>query len=149
MKKLTILFATALCGLVFMSTRNNNDTDLENSLRGVWELKHQTMYENDLVSDTIYNLNGYRQVKVYSKGHVMWTRYDATDSNDWFGYGTYVVKDGMLIEYIEYGSKQMMKALDTIREFRFRLEMDDDTYSQIAFDDQGNLTFSENYVKIE
>ncbi|MDC7997716.1 hypothetical protein [Gilvibacter sediminis] len=149
MKKLTILFATALCGLVFMSTRTNNDTDLEKSLRGVWELKHQTMYENDLVTDTIYNLNGYRQVKIYSKGHIMWTRFDATDSNDWFGYGTYEVKDGMLIEYIEYGSKEMMKALDTIREFSFRLDMDNDTYSQIAYDDQGNLTFAENYVKIE
>ena len=149
MKKVSLLLATAICALVFMAAYENEDAKLEESLRGVWELKHQTFYENNMVADTMFNLNGYRQVKMYSKGHIMWTRYDATDTNDWFGYGTYEIKDGMLIEYIEYGSKQMMTALDTIRQFEFRLVMDDDTFSQVALDAEGNYDFAENYIKLE
>ena len=149
MKKVSILLATVICAAVFMATNKNEDAKLEESLRGVWESKHQTFYESNMVTDTMYNLNGYRQVKMYSKGHIMWTRYDATDTNDWFGYGTYEVKDGMLIEYIEYGSKEMMRALDTVRQFEFRLLMDNNTFSQVAYDDEGNATFAENYVKIE
>ena len=149
MKKVSLLLATAICALVFMAAFENEDAKLEESLRGVWELKHQTFYENNMVADTMFNLNGYRQVKMYSKGHIMWTRYDATDTNDWFGYGTYEIKDGMLIEYIEYGSKQMMTALDTIRQFEFRLVMDDDTFSQVALDAEGNYDFAENYIKLE
>lgn len=149
MKKVTILLATAVCATLFMAALNNEDAELEKSLRGVWELKHQTFYENDVATDTMYNLNSYRQLKMYSKGHIMWTRYDPTDNNDWFGYGTYEIKEGMLIEYIEYGSKEMMKALDTVREFRFRLEMDENTYSQVALNEDGSANFSEDYIKLE
>ena len=70
MKKVSILLATMICGAVFMATNKNEDAKLEESLRGVWELKHQTFYESNMVTDTMYNLNGYRQVKMYSKGHI-------------------------------------------------------------------------------
>ena len=132
-----------------MASYTNEDVKMEQALTGVWELKHQTFYDNNLVTDTMFNLNGYRQVKMYGKGHVMWTRYDATDTNDWFGYGTYEVKDGMLIEYIEYGSKEMMKALDTVRQFEFRLLIDNNTFSQVALNEEGDYDFAENYNKLE
>ncbi|MBQ0735552.1 hypothetical protein [Aquimarina celericrescens] len=119
------------------------------NLEGVWELKHQFLYENNQVSDTVVNQNGYRQVKMYSKGKVMWTRFDPMDNNEWFGYGTYTVKDGMLEERLEYASGPMMKIVDTTQVFKFELVMSKDSYQQIDFDQEGQYSQSENYEKIK
>jgi hypothetical protein len=43
----------------------------------------------------------------------------------------------------------MMQALDTMRVFEFKLDLKEDTYSQISMDQDGNPTFSENYVRID
>ena len=112
-------------------------------------MEHQYIYENNEILDTIYNLNGYRQVKIYSKGKVMWSRYNPTDSNEWFGYGTYDVVDGVLEERLEYASNAMMKIVDTVQVFRFQLQLDKNTYSQISFDNDGKMYNSENYKRIE
>ncbi len=119
------------------------------NLEGVWELQHQFLYnENNQVSDTILNQNGYRQIKMYSKGKVMWTRFDPKDSNEWFGYGTYTIKEGMLEERLEYASGPMMKIVDTIQVFKFELVIDKDSYQQIDLDEEGHYSQSENYTKI-
>ena len=34
-------------------------------------------------------------------------------------------------------------------QFRFRLVLDDNSYSQITLDEEGNPTFSENYKRID
>ena len=99
--------------------------------------------------DTLYNLNGYRQVKIYSKGKVMWTRFNPNDQNEWYGYGSYEIKDGYLQEQLEYASNEMMKIVDTVQVFRFQLEFGKDTYSQITLDADGNKYNSENYKRIE
>jgi hypothetical protein len=42
-----------------------------------------------------------------------------------------------------------MAALDTMRIFTFELQLKDETYSQITVDEDGNRTFSENYLRID
>lgn len=149
MKKITLLACCLLCGLIFISATYNESSPTAKSLEGVWELKHQFIFENNEILDTMYNLNGYRQVKMYSKGKVMWSRYNPTDTNEWFGYGTYHVVDGMLEERLEYASNSMMQIIDTVQVFRFELEMEKNSYSQISLDEKGNRYDSENYERIE
>ena len=149
MKKLVVIAFSMLLAVVFIAASTTEDDQKENSLEGVWEMEHQYIYENNEILDTLYNLNGYRQVKVYSKGKVMWSRYNPTDTNEWFGYGTYEVKDGILEERLEYASQAMMKIVDTVQVFRFELKLGKDTYSQISFDNDGNKYNSENYTRIE
>lgn len=149
MKKLALLALSILLAVVFIAASTNEDIQNEYTLEGVWEMKHQYIYENNEILDTLFNLNGARQVKMYSKGKVMWSRFDPTDTNEWFGYGTYEVKDGILEERLEYASQSMMKIVDTVQVFRFELKLKKDTYSQISFDNDGNKYNSENYTRIE
>ncbi len=149
MKKLAVIAFSILLAVIFIAASTTEGNQNEYTLEGVWEMKHQYIYENNEILDTLYNLNGYRQVKVYSKGKVMWSRYNPTDTNEWFGYGTYEVKDGILEERLEYASQAMMKIVDTVQVFRFELKLTKDTYSQISFDNDGNKYNSENYTRIE
>ena len=149
MKPLVVFGCCLLALGLFTSATYQPPTSDTYSLEGVWELQHQFIYENNEVQDTLYNLNGYRQVKVYSKGKVMWTRFNPSDTNEWFGYGTYRINDGMLEERLEYASNAMMQIVDTVQVFRFELEMGNNTYSQISYDSDGNKYNSENYSRIE
>ncbi|MEZ4779752.1 MAG: hypothetical protein R2786_10260 [Flavobacteriaceae bacterium] len=149
MKKFALLAFSLVLALLSISAIETDSIQSNYSLEGVWEMEHQYIYENNEILDTIYNLNGYRQVKMYSKGKVMWSRYNPTDTNEWFGYGTYHVKDGILEEQLEYASNEMMKIVDTVQVFRFELKIDKDSYSQISFDNDGKKYNSENYKRIE
>ena len=149
MKKLSLIAFCLVCAVVFISTTKKPDPINVHSLEGVWELKHQYIFENNEILDTMYNLNGYRQIKIYSRGKVMWSRYNPTDTNEWFGYGSYHLVDGYLEERLEYASNSMMQIVDTVQVFRFELEMGDNTYSQISLDGNGNRYNSENYTRIE
>ena len=149
MKKISLVASCLLIALVFISATKKESSPTAQSLEGVWELKHQFIFENNEILDTMYNLNGYRQVKMYSKGKVMWSRYNPTDTNEWFGYGSYSVVDGMLEERLEYASNSMMQIIDTVQVFRFELEMEKNSYSQISFDEKGRKYNSENYDRIE
>jgi hypothetical protein len=148
MKTLWITLFYLMSATLFLSDgklENENKT----SLQGVWELVNQQMYENGAVSEVLENENGYRQVKMYSKGKVMWTRNDPSDSNEWFGYGTYTVKDGILEERLEYASGPMMKIVDTTQVFRFELIMDKNSYQQISINSEGLATDGESYKRLE
>jgi len=133
---------------LFMSD-GRTELEREEKLEGVWELVNQQLYENGEVSEVLENENGYRQVKMYSKGKVMWTRNDPSDSNEWFGYGTYTVKDGILEERLEYASGPMMKIVDTTQVFKFELIIDKNSYQQISINDEGLATEGESYMRIE
>ncbi|MDC6384742.1 hypothetical protein D2V93_01655 [Flagellimonas taeanensis] len=119
------------------------------SIEGTWELQSFYSYDGRNVVDTIEKSDGYRQVKMYSKEKIMWTRYVPDDPNGRFGYGSYRTTDSSLIEIIEYGDDEMMKALDTMRNFTFELLLTEDSFSQITVDNDGNRTFSENYRRID
>ncbi|MBO0322322.1 hypothetical protein J0X14_08445 [Muricauda sp. CAU 1633] len=120
------------------------------SIEGTWELISFYSYDDGVnVSDTMPKAEGYRQVKMYYNGKVMWSRYVPNDNNGRFGYGSYYITDDELHETIIYGDAEMMKALDTLTEFVFELDLQSDTYSQITVDEEGNKTFSENYRRID
>ncbi|MEL6812131.1 MAG: hypothetical protein AAFP76_12430 [Bacteroidota bacterium] len=151
MRKTSLIICSLLGAVILVAATKKEAPQNKISLEGVWELKHQFLYENNEVLDTMYNLNGYRQVKMYSKNKVMWSRFSPVDTNEWFGYGTYRIVDGMLEERLEYASDAMMRIVDTVQVFRFELEMtrDKKSYSQISLDAQGNRYNSENYDRIE
>lgn len=119
------------------------------SIEGTWKLESFYFYNDNKVTDTVPTQDGYRQMKMYYNGKIMWSRTDPKDTIGRFGYGSYVITETELIETIEYGDYQMMMALDTIRNFTFELKLTDTHYSQISVDDHGYRTFSENYVRID
>ncbi len=146
-----------LLGLVFLmlilvSSTEFTSSKLQtnaNSLEGTWELVNRFNYDEGNVTDTLLNTNGYRQIKIYSKGKVMWTRHSPDDPNEWFGYGSYTSTADELEERLEYGSATMMSIQDTVRIFKFELHLYKDSFSQISLDEQGSPTFSENYKRID
>ncbi len=149
MKKICLITCCLIAAIILIAAVEKDAPQNTYTLEGVWELKHQYIFENNEILDTLYNLDGYRQVKMYSKGKVMWSRFNPTDTNEWFGYGTYRVVDGFLEERLEYASNTMMQIVDTVQVFRFELEMDENSYSQISLDDKGFRYNSENYDRIE
>lgn len=146
-----------LIGLVFLMLILVSSTEFTsakqqtnaNSLEGTWELVNRFNYDQGNVTDTLLNLNGYRQIKIYSKGKVMWTRHSPDDPNEWFGYGSYTNTADELEERLEYGSASMMSIQDTIQVFKFELHLYDDSFSQITLDESGSPTSSENYKRID
>lgn len=146
-----------LLGLVFLMLILVSATELtssklqtnENSLEGTWELVNRYNYDQGNVTDTLLNVNGYRQIKIYSKGKVMWTRHSPDDPNEWFGYGSYKNTEDSLEERLEFGSATMMAIQDTVQVFEFELHLYKDSYSQITLDDSGSPTSSENYKRID
>lgn len=135
--------------LVSLTSITSSKLQNENSLEGTWELINRYNYDESGVSDTLLNVNGYRQIKIYSKGKVMWTRYAPDDPSEWFGYGSYTIAQNELQERLEYGSAAMMGVMDTVKVFKFELVLDRESYSQITLDDDGNRVYAENYKRID
>ncbi len=134
--------------LVFAATIISSKPSPMHSMQGVWELQSFCNWNGDIV-DTVAKAEGYRQVKIYYNGKIMWSRWVPGDKQGRFGYGSYKITDTDLIETIEYGDLEMMQALDTLRVFTFELDLKDNKYSQITLDQEGNPTFSENYIRID
>ena len=147
MKKL-IGLAVLLIGFIIVISWGTSEPPAMHTIEGTWELQHFYFYENNEVSDTVTLAEGYRQVKMYYNGNIMWSRTNV-DSVGRFGYGTYTITEDELIEVIEYGDIQMMRALDTLTQFTFELQLTNDAYSQIFIDGEGNREFSENYKRID
>ena len=153
-----------ILGLVFLivilvtaTGVTTTEPDTMHTIEGTWELQNFYNYDGENITDTVPLAEGYRQVKMYYNGKIMWSRTTISDSNEpdgndvvgRFGYGTYRITDDELIETIEYGDVGMMRALDTMRVFTFELILKDDYFSQIAFEEDGSRTFSENYKRID
>ncbi len=145
--KLSLALVLMISVTALISSRPQ--TQAENSLEGTWELINRYNWGDGFVLDTLPNTNGYRQIKIYSKGKVMWTRFSPDDPSEWFGYGSYTNTENELEERLEYGSKTMMGIQDTVKVFSFELQLDKDNYSQITVDEDGKRTFSENYRRID
>ena len=106
-------------------------------------------YDEGEVTDTVSLQDGYRQIKMFYDGKVMWTRYVPKDSVEWFGYGTYITTDTTLTEVLEYMSASMRRIANANMEWNMKLEMGKDRYSQIFTDSEGNPISSENYKRID
>ena len=50
------------------------------TLEGTWELVSFYNYDANKIKDTVPTTEGYRQIKMYYNGKVMWTRYVPKDS---------------------------------------------------------------------
>ncbi len=148
MKKLLGL-ALLLTVFFAVTSSTTNAPDAMHTMEGTWELQSFYNYEGQNVSDTIPVAEGYRQVKMYYNGRVMWSRIDPRAPIGRFGFGTYRITDKELIETIEFGDAEFMKALDTMRIFTFDLILKDDTYSQVSIDENGIPYFAENYLRID
>jgi len=121
------------------------------TLQGVWELVSFFNYDDSgNVTDTLKASETNKQVKIYTESKIMWSRFNISDTIDWFGYGSYVTTDTSLTETIEYGSKSMNRAIeDQQNVFDFKLILAEETYSQITIDEDGDPFFAENYRRIE
>lgn len=135
--------------MVSATKYTTEDKSSMHTIEGTWELQNYYQYDGQKIIDTTPTSEGFRQVKMYYNGKIMWSRTSSAEIAGRFGYGTYKIKPDTLIEQIEYGDGQMMKALDTIRQFTFELILDNETYSQIQIDEFGNRVFSENYKRID
>lgn len=153
----TILLLLVMSFFLFSCKNNSESTEksiIETSnrshhLTGVWELVSFYNYKDNKVRDTIKVLQTNKQIKMYSSSKVMWSRLRASDSLDWFGYGNYVIEDGSLIEVLDYGSKAMNNIIKEKKEFVFDIIFEDNKFSQIQIDEEGNALYAENYKRIE
>lgn len=143
--------------LISGSVINSSEPTVMHTMEGTWELQSFYNFDGKDIIDTLPTDVGYRQVKMYYNGNIMWSRTTAEDTKDAdgndvvgkFGYGTYRITDNELIEVIEYGDEGMLTGEDSFRTFTFELWLEDDTYSQIRTDEEGNRIFSENYKRIK
>jgi hypothetical protein len=155
MKTVLLLFSLAL----IVSCKNNTETKMQEnkmnasskdlSIKGAWKLISYYNYKDNKVSDTINASDTNKQVKMYTDSKVMWSRFRDSDSLDWFAYGSYSIVNGSLIEVLDYGSKSMNEAIKDQKEFSFKLILDEDKFSQIQMDEDGNPIYAENYLRIE
>lgn len=135
--------------MVLFAAKPGNNENIQLSLEGTWEQVDQYTYDGENIVDTIEASEGYRQIKMFYDGKVMWSRFVPKDSVEWFAYGSYVTTDSSLTETLEYGSASMMRVIDTFRVFSFKLILDEDTYSQIQLDADGNPLLQENYRRLQ
>lgn len=149
MKTSFYLFIFFLVCTSFIKNNQSGNSFQKYTLDGTWELIDQYTYDGMEVTDTILNTDGYRQIKMYYNGKVMWTRFVPKDSVEWFGYGSFYTKDSTLTETLEYGSASMMRIIDTMRVFTFELHLEKDFYKQITVDEEGSRIFSENYKRVK
>ncbi|HUH46745.1 MAG TPA: hypothetical protein VLZ54_06310, partial [Arenibacter sp.] len=140
-KSLGLVFAM----LILVSATDLTSTKRQNkkTLEGTWELVSFNNYDGNDVIKTIPTTDGYRQIKMFYNGKVMWTRYVPKDSIEWFGYGSYTATDSTLTEKLEYMSASMRKVANENMEWKLDLILDQDTYSQIFVDEDGNRINSE------
>ncbi|NNL81594.1 MAG: hypothetical protein HKO67_13985 [Flavobacteriaceae bacterium] len=126
-------------------------TEMDPSIKGVWELVSFYNYDEEgNVTDTLMANETNKQVKIYTETRIMWSRFNISDTIDWFGYGAYETTDTSLVETLEYGSKSMNRVIEEEQNvFDFKLVLSEDTYSQITIDEDGDPFFAENYRRIE
>tara|TARA_R110000868_G_scaffold229339_5_gene482375 strand:+ start:996 stop:1463 length:468 start_codon:yes stop_codon:yes gene_type:complete len=155
MKNLSLI----ICIVILFSCKENATTNEENqinettleidSLEGAWKLVSFFNYRGDGTVDTILSSKTNKQIKMYSPTKVMWSRTRISDSIDWFAYGDYNVKNGVLTEILDYGSKSMNEVIKDKTEFKFNINITENEFSQIEIDSLGHPIFAENYIRIE
>jgi hypothetical protein len=119
------------------------------SLEGTWEMIGLYNYKNNLVVDSFKTREGNRQVKMYTKSKVMWSKLVHADSTEYFAYGAYTLNDSILKETLDYGSKTMNLVIGERQDYIYKIVLEKDKFSQIEIDDDGNRIYSENYKRVD
>jgi len=149
MKKLPGLICLMFI-MISASSYNPDELQTIPSIEGTWELVNFYNFDDEgNISDTLPASSGYRQIKMYYNGKIMWTRYVPTDSVEWFGYGSYVTTDSTLTERLDYMSASMRKIANENMEWHMELQLQEDKYSQIFLDPEGKRMTSENYKRLD
>ncbi|WP_298533235.1 hypothetical protein [uncultured Algibacter sp.] len=157
MKTKLTLFMVLFIILVAFTAVNGEKEPYDNSIentkknfKGTWErVSYYNYDENGKVTDSFSSSSANRHIKIYTDSKVMWCRNVASDSTEWFGYGTYNIHDDLLSETLEYGSKTMTAFISQNPEFVFKFTISKDKYSQIQIDEEGHPIFAENYIRLE
>jgi hypothetical protein len=149
-----ILLITILCYSCKQekpSFQTKTDVEVEAiaNLDGVWELISFYNYRNNVIVDTVYANPENPQIKIFLDNKVMWSRKEPKGKLEYFGYGSYEVTDSTLVETLEFGSKEMLRVIDSSRIFSFELLKGNGTFSQIDIGPEGDRIFSENYTRIK
>lgn len=147
MKKLLGLVILMLI-LVSATNFNSIKPQTKASIEGTWELVSRHNYDGTNIIDTIPVTPGYRQIKMYYNGKVMWTRYVPADSIEWFGYGSYTTTESTLTEKLEYMSASMLKIANDNMIWEMELQLGDSTFTQIFTDEDGSRISSESYKRL-
>ncbi|GAA4935055.1 hypothetical protein GCM10023314_04230 [Algibacter agarivorans] len=127
-----------------------DDTNKEElTLIGTWERTSYYNYIDNVIVDSFVTTPSNRHVKMFSPKKVMWCRNVSADSTEWFGYGSYTLKDSLLTEVLEFGSKAMKFYISKEPTFVFKCNIKKDRYTQIQIDEEGHPIFAENYDRIE
>lgn len=125
------------------------DTTKTHTLEGAWEINSYINYRGDGTVDTIYSSNEVKQMKMFSKTKVMWSKLRAWDSLDWFGVGDYTYKDGILTEVLEYGSNPMKNRVASKIPFDFDIIINQNSFTQIETDSLGQPIYAEIYNRVK
>ena len=158
MKSYKLLLPILLLLIACKQNNSENNTETEDisiiessnlTLEGTWELTGYYNYKDNIVTDSFDTNAGYRQIKMYTPTKVMWSKDVPTDSTEWYGYGSYKVVDSTLTEVLEYGSTSMKKIIEDQKEFIFELHLNENKFSQVMIDEEGNRIYSENFKRIE
>ncbi|MFD1063502.1 hypothetical protein ACFQ1Q_09620 [Winogradskyella litorisediminis] len=131
---------------------DNLKTDLKSKvsvLEGNWEMVGYYNYRDNKIVDSFSTDKSHRQVKMFNKNKVMWSKLMPENEIEWFGYGSYTATDSTLTELMQYGSNVMNKIIADQQEFSYKLLITDSTFSQIRVDDDGEMVYSENYKRID
>lgn len=153
----TRVLMTALIALFFSCQenhdKNKNINDINTlegtTLEGTWEMIGLYNYKDNKVVDSFKTRTGNRQIKIYTKSRVMWSKLVPADSTEYFAYGTYTVNDSILKETLDYGSKTMNIAINQRQDYIYKIVIGKNKFSQIEIDDDGNRIYSENYRRVD
>lgn len=116
---------------------------------GTWERTSYYNYGEGEVVDSFQSSETNKHIKIFTPTKVMWCRNNSADLTEWFGYGSYTLNDSLLTETLEYGSKSMNVTPEGTSDYTFKYNLEEDSYSQIRFDDDGHPIFAENYIRLE
>jgi hypothetical protein len=125
------------------------ETEEKASLEGAWEMIGLYNYKNNLVVDSFKTRGGNRQVKMYTKSSVMWSKLVHADSTEYFAFGAYTLNDSILKETLDYGSRTMNLVIGERQDYMYKIVLEKDKFSQIEIDDDGNRIYSENYRRLD
>lgn len=117
----------------------------DDPIEGVWRMtKLMGVYHHN--GDTVDETRN--QHKIFVDGSIMWGFEAEEDSTEWFGYGTYELKEDSLIETMTSGSNAFRKAISEHGSvYRMGLKISDEEFTQVYRDD--SMMIYEMYVRVQ
>ena len=146
--------------------KKENKSETKIPIEGFWERKGTVQFVNGTPVDTLMygiDVEGMRNIKVYSEGNVFWVNNVADKNNPWpggmGGYGKFEINKDTLTEYMSNGSgtfgAQMRYLKDSLNtnsvKFPFAYYLTDNTYIQLGGavpDSEENITYGEYYERL-